>query len=126
MRTYPIVDDHGRLVAFEVPNAYVGIGAVARLLRGVRGVSEVRRRALFGGPDDVHVAFQYDGTPFMVWEPYGDSSRYWIGPKAGVSAGIDVAELHGVFQRYRPFLLRRLLGHALYVFSMEWIREGNR
>lgn len=125
MRTFPVKDAEGRLVAFEVPNAYVGVASIARLLTSADGVAEVKRRHPFS-PGDVHVRFKHNGVACIVWEPYGDNSRYWIGPEAGVSEGHDFAGVHGVFRRYRPPLLRRLLGHALYAFSLEWLAERNQ
>jgi hypothetical protein len=26
--------------------------------------------------------FEVDGVPFVAWEPWGDNSRFWVGPKA--------------------------------------------
>ena len=47
--------------------------------------------------------FKYHGEPFVVWEPYGDSSRYWIGPDQNDPAKIvDVGPLEGAIARHRP------------------------
>ena len=83
MRTYPIIDEKkgANSFAFEVENAYVRPRTIARLLKEVDGVTDVRVRKLFDSSADTHVQFKYLTQHYMVWEPYGDSSRYWIGPK---------------------------------------------
>jgi hypothetical protein len=90
MRTYPINDDLGVLFAFEV-NAQVLGRRLARLLGAVEGVSAVRRRRWWMGSADVHIRFQYLGREFVVWEPYGDSSRWWIGPEDTAAEHVSLA-----------------------------------
>jgi hypothetical protein len=126
MRTYPIKDGHGRLVAFEIPHVYFSIRSIARLLATVHGATVVYRRPLFGQPSDVHLEFQYGGSSYIVWEPFGDNSRYWIGPKKGINGTADVTPLHDAFERHRPSVLRGLIGGALYLFSMEWVPRPKR
>ena len=83
MKTYPLIDEKkgDRPFAFEIENAYVGTGTIARLLAEVDGVTDVRARKLFRGSSEIHVEFKYLNHDYIVWEPYGDNSRYWIGPK---------------------------------------------
>lgn len=121
MRTYPVLTKDGsKSAAFEVENVYIGLRTISRLLRQVAGVTEVRPRQLFSGADDVHVEFKYMGTPFIVWEPYGDSSRYWIGPKDGAEAGAEGAALEQIFSSYRPPLYRSIIGDVLTLRFMRW------
>ena len=51
MKTYPLIDEKkgDRPFAFEIENAYVGTGTIARLLAEVDGVTDVRARKLFRG-----------------------------------------------------------------------------
>ena len=114
MKTYPIIAKDGcRAFAFEVENIYISPTTAARLVATVDGVTEVELRKTFAKSSDVHVEFKYRGQPYIVWEPFGDSSRYWIGPKEEANDAADAALLETVFKRYRPPLLRALLGDIL-------------
>lgn len=79
MRTFPITDNAGNVVAFEVPAQFLG-WRLARRLRDIAGVSDVRPRKWWVGSPDVHIRFRYRDREYIVWEPYGDNSRWWIGP----------------------------------------------
>jgi hypothetical protein len=114
MKTYRIHDPTtpSRCFAFEVENAYIFPKTIARLLRGVNSVRDVKHRfSLF--PREIHVEFTYKGHPYVVWEPYADSSRYWIGPRDDDADSPEISELEDVLQRYSVPLLRRLIGHAV-------------
>jgi hypothetical protein len=129
MRTHPIFDNEGvRAPVFQVENGYVGPATVAKLLARVDGVSDVRRRKMFAKSSDIHVEFQYLGRPYIVWEPFGDNSRYWIGPADMVAGAADVAKLEraedianleDAFKRHQPPSYRTLLGDivSLRVFK---------
>ncbi len=48
-----------------------------------------------------------------MWEPYGDNSDYWIGPKEAsliLRDSSQLREIEEVFKRYRPPLLLKILG----------------
>ncbi len=114
MRTYPAkTSPDGRLVAFEVENAYIGPSAVAGLLQQVADISEVKRRRLFSGDGDVHVRFKHRGHPCIVWEPYGDNSRYWVGPENPDAFDADLRDVERVFDGYSPPMHRAVLGNLL-------------
>lgn len=123
MKTYPVFDKEGvRSPIFKVENVYIGPATVAKLLTGVEGVADVRRRRMFAKSSDIHVEFQYLGRPYIVWEPFGDNSRYWIGPAdivadappvAKLERPEDIEDLEDVFKRYKPPLYRTLLGHIV-------------
>jgi hypothetical protein len=114
MKTYPILTKDGsRTFAFEVENVYIAPAAAARLLAEVDGVTDVELRKIFSKSSDVHVEFRYLGQPYIMWEPYGDSSRYWVGPRDEVSDVGDITALETAFQQYRPTLHRALLGDLL-------------
>lgn len=111
MKTYPILaKDGGRAFAFEVENIYVSPAVAARIVTAVDGVADVAQRKAFSKSSDVHVEFKYRGQPYIVWEPYGDSSRYWVGPKEEANEVGDITALEAAFQRYRPPLHRALIG----------------
>jgi hypothetical protein len=114
MTTYPILDEaSGHAFAFEVENAYVSSSAVARLLTGVDGVTAVQRQKAFRGPGDIHVDFKFLGRDYLVWEPFGDSSRYWIGPKDAERPAPDIRTIEDRFRSYRPPLYRKVIGDVL-------------
>ena len=108
MRTWPITDNEGRVTAFEVSMIRIGLREIERLIRAIPGVSEVSRRPLFTSPADVHLTFSYRSIGCVVWEPFGDNSRYWIGPKEATDRAADVSALETVFRGYKPSLLKRI------------------
>ena len=100
MKTYPIKDDNGRHLAFEIDNMDVWMRRITTLLSEVEGVTEIRKKWFFRGASEIHVDFKYNDTDFVVWEPYGDSSRYRICPKDDKGIGMDVTGIELVFQRF--------------------------
>jgi hypothetical protein len=113
MTTYPILDATGRRYAFEVESVYLTLSKGVTVLKAVDGVSNLQKRRLFRRPMDVHVRFRYRGVAFVVWEPYADSSRYWIGPEHPERSQMDVADLQAAFDAYDPPLLLKVLGNLL-------------
>lgn len=108
-----VSDVDGRVVAFEVENAYIRLPTVVRLLQQTRGVADVRRRKNFASADDVRVEFTYLGTPFVVCEPFGDNSRYWIGPAQLSEVCVDPTVLVETFGAYRVPLHHQVVGDLL-------------
>jgi hypothetical protein len=92
MRTFPIKDDAGHVFAFEIRVQLFG-WPLARRLRGIPGVSDVRPRRWWVGSSDVHIRFQYQGRECVVLEPYGDNSRWWIGPDDKNAPHVPLDEL---------------------------------
>jgi hypothetical protein len=118
VNTYPIVNAAGRVTAFEVDNVYASVCKITALLRSTSGVEKVRVRRLFHRPPDVHIRFSYLKTDFVVWEPYADNSRYWIGPDRDIDIGVDVTDLERAFRQYDPPFLVKLVGDLL---SFTWL-----
>jgi hypothetical protein len=110
MQTYPLFDKDGRRFAFEIEHAFVGGRKIASLLRSVEGVSGVVAHRTRLSNDDVRVEFFYAGKPYVVWEPWGDSSRFWIGPKEESNDAADIQPLECVFRDYRPPVITKVLG----------------
>lgn len=121
MNVHPILDQDGVLWALEVDNAYVSPRTIAKELSAVDGVQELRLRALFGESPDVHLRFSFHGKEFIVWEPYGDSSRYWIGPN-DVGSHTSIESIFQALQRHRPSFLRKLVGDVLTLRFLRWSR----
>jgi hypothetical protein len=115
MKTYPIFDDKkgDRPFSFEIENIYVSRRTVARLLKKGKGVTHVRLGGHFSSSNDIRVEFKYRNHDYIVLEPYGDNSRYWIGPKNPVEHAGDIGDVESVFKHYRPPFHRALLGNAL-------------
>jgi hypothetical protein len=118
MDTFPLRDENGEVFAFEMPNSYfITSRGVARYFSLCPGVSIVRVRRPFAR-DDVHVQLEIQGDSFDVWEPYGDNSRYWIGPSAEPyrrRPTIDALEAY--VRSTWPGLIGRLRGMLLRPFS---------
>ena len=123
MRTYPVFNKDGvRSPVFQIENVYAGTATVARLLASVEGVTDVKQRQMFSKSRDILVEFKYLGRPYIVLEPWGDNSRYWIGPAdmvsgedavAALDSPDDICRLEDAFKAYRPPFPRKLLGDIL-------------
>ena len=126
MKTYSFLKEGGLVFAFEIENIYISIKSIALLLKSVRGVSNIRQRKLFGDHPDIHFEFTYLGKEFIVWELYGDNSRYWIGPE-NVEAEeiINVKELEEVFRQYHPTFIRKVIGDLLTLKFLSVFKKYN-
>jgi hypothetical protein len=60
-----------------------------RILESVNGVSDVRRNWF----NEDRFSFTFLGRACIVNEPFGDNSRYWIGP-AEMEPPIDMTSVH--------------------------------
>jgi hypothetical protein len=105
MRTYPIKDASGKTLAFEIDAQLIG-WKLARALREIEGVSDVRPRRWWVGAPDVHVRFVYRGREYIAWEPWGDNSRWWIGPDDTDAPyeGVDELERAIAIARYESLI----------------------
>lgn len=112
MRVHKLNRDDGQLYAFEIENVYIRPRKIAALLGAVDKVSKINLRKPFGASSDVHLEFSYYGKDFMVWEPYGDSSRYWIGPKDEGEA-VDIGSLVKAFEEYHPPTVVKFFGDLI-------------
>lgn len=79
MKTFPIMKKGNVVFAFEIKNFWISVSKVSKVLRSIEGVSDILTRKLFERKD-YEVEFLYFGRKCIVVEPFGDSSRYWIGP----------------------------------------------
>ena len=105
MRTYPIRRPDGSLRGFEVTSTWLIFRPLLKILRAVPGVSEVKRQWF----KDDRVAFKFHDKDAVVNEPWGDSSRYWVGLQdPDNSPEIDIEPIHEAFQNYRGFLVTTL------------------
>ena len=125
MDTYQIKNGD-QLFAFEIDNIYINLSMVAKLLLNVNGVTCVQLRRIFEKSPDIHINFRYLGQPYIVWEPYGDSSRYWIGPVNSASCKNDIADLDRAFKEYAPSLFRLIIGRIISFRFIFWILKKCR
>lgn len=85
MKTYDLKNADGQIFAFEVDNCHLRRNGLCRLVARIPGCIVVRKPKLFRWPfnnEDEFCEFELDGVRFVALEPWGDSSRYWVGPKS--------------------------------------------
>jgi hypothetical protein len=101
MRVYELVrpGEH-RPYALEVPEWRRPFWrkTLVRFLESVPGVTEARRGGDWFAGDENRAHFLFHGVPFVVWEPWGDNSRYWIGPADTKAAAPDLGPLMQAFR----------------------------
>lgn len=127
MKTYPIIQDGPDPFAFEIDHVYLLRRTIARLLEKIEGVTEVHMGGRFGSPDDVRIEFKCQGHDYIVMEPFGDNSRYWVGPKGGkddVLAAANIGKIQSAFEGYKPPLAVKLLGDVVSLNFKGLFRRG--
>lgn len=113
MKIYSLVDESGKAYAFEIENIYFSLKDIAHILTSVKDVTEVVIRKAFSKSEDIHIKFKYFHHQYVVWEPLGDNSRYWIGPDERESTVNNIEPLEIAFKQYCPPLHRCLIGDIL-------------
>ncbi len=114
MDTYTIIDGKKMFsFAFEIENIYIGIGTVVEILNSVEKVSNVVARKRFTKFNDVHIEFKYSNHDYIVWEPYGDNSRYWIGPIDTETIVNDIEVIENAFKDYSLPWYREIIGNIV-------------
>ena len=80
MKVFDLIDEDGRVFAFEVNSWITRIGAaqVAARIPNVRMVTKPTFLGFITEPD-AFCEFELDGIRFEIYEPFGDNSRFWIG-----------------------------------------------
>ncbi len=81
MRIHEIKDKKGRVFAFEVSSSSIGRGGICSVVKTIPNSKIIReyRKFSFFSKDEI-CKFKVNGQLFKVSEPWGDSSRFWIGP----------------------------------------------
>lgn len=82
MRVYDLLDTEGRVFAFEIDSFPIGRKGVVRVVSSIPGTS-VKPQPRNSNRDDF-CEFVVAGRVFVASEPWGDNSRYWIGPNPAV------------------------------------------
>jgi len=82
MKTYIYKDNDGKTIAFEVSNTWLSRRRAVKIVENLDAVKILKRPIWFSFKNqDVFCEFKYKGNVYIIEEPWGDSSRYWIGPK---------------------------------------------
>ena len=96
MKTYPHIREDGTISYFEISNAFPwSWGFIRRVLASVQGVTDFKRVR----SSDDRFAFVYLGRSCVVNEPFGDNSRYLIGPVEN-DQPIDMTPIIDVFRGF--------------------------
>ena len=104
MRTYDVNDEQGRALAFEVPNALLSRRQACAAIHDMPGAVVVRhaRRSFSRERDNEEFCeFKVGDETFVMWEPWGDNSRYWIGTRPP-HACPELEQVRAVFRAYQP------------------------
>jgi hypothetical protein len=123
MNTYEITDKDGTAFAFEIDNVYIGPRKIAKLLTSTDGVTKVKVRKPFDFGNENRLEFEYLGGNFVVWEPFGDNSRYWIGPKDAKERLPQIAAIERIFAKYKPPRLVKFIGDLISLSFREMFRS---
>lgn len=102
MTTYPILRADGSMLAFEITSGWVTFRPLFKVLRSVQGVTDVRRN--YFNAD--RLSFLYLGEPCVVNEPWGDNSRYWVGPRETEGSVLNLTSINQAFQAHQGALSR--------------------
>jgi hypothetical protein len=104
MKTYPILKGDS-LVAFEIGNNFITVFEIKQLLKRSQAISNIKSKKLFRNTE-TRLEFSCNQVDYILTEPYGDNSRYWIGPVVnGINS--ELIEIGEIFKGYRPFALRK-------------------
>ena len=80
MIVHDLQDPEGRTFAFEVEN--IGRDRICEIIRSFPKTNLLRNpKWLSELREEEFCEFEFDGQRFMILEPFGDNSRYWIGPE---------------------------------------------
>jgi hypothetical protein len=125
MRIYDLNDKDGRLVAFEIGNIWISRRGVEKVVRSIPDATVVRgvgRESWvdilsWWKRDEYFCEFDLRGTRFVAWEPWGDSSRYWIGPEPARPTP-EVATVRDAFAAAQPAVMPVLCAAALVALAI--------
>jgi len=118
MKTYELLDEDGHFFAFEVGNSGLGRRGVCQVVETIPGAKVVRRpKFLSWFREEEFCEFVVDGKTFVAWEPYGDSSRYWIGPEP-IEPLPQTQSVREAFDAFRESPFFRRIGFVLGAFMV--------
>ncbi len=105
MRIHDLRDEEGHVFTFEIDNLNVGRKDVCAVVRAIPGATIIRGPKLFSWlREEEFCEFEIEGQRFKIWEPFGDNSRYWIGPQPPQWCS-QVEIVRDAFVRHQPSLV---------------------
>ena len=110
MKIYPLEDKNGCKIGFEIESSYISLRKIVEILSTVDKVSKIQTRRLFERSNGKHIEFEFEGEWFVVMEPFGDNSRYWIGPKDKPKISINLSDIENAFEEYSPSIILEIIG----------------
>ena len=97
MKTHSHIRADGSIAYFEDSNGIPwSFGFMRRVLESVTSVTDFQKNWL----NENRFSFQLYGRKCTVWEPWGDNSRYWVGP-LNKESPIDMRSVNDAFVRFR-------------------------
>jgi hypothetical protein len=119
VRIHDLNTEDGRLRAFEVTNTFLSRGQACRIVEKIPGAQLVRKSRLFGNTEDF-CEFTLAGETFLIEEPFGDNSRYWIGSKRPTQNS-SLLQVRAAFASHNQLKLPLLLASAATVLVAAWL-----
>lgn len=86
------------MYAFEVDNFLIGRRQACKIVARTAGTTIIKTSRLFRDSDDF-CEFEIGGETFLISEPYGDSSRFWVGPKVPPPSS-NLGVIRAAFERH--------------------------
>jgi len=103
VKIHDLTDEAGRAFTFEVSSGLLSRRAVCRVIRTIPGARLFKEPRWFAWHTEDHFCeFELEGVRFTAWEPWNDSSKYWIGP-ASPNWVPQIEQVRAAFARARPF-----------------------
>ena len=106
MKTYPLLSDTEEFIGFEISNTWIHPKRIVKLLRNNLKLESVENQKFFSS-SDIRIEFRYKNQNYIIFEPFGDSSRYWVGllalDKKKVYDYSDMKDIENVFINHRLF-----------------------
>ena len=123
METYKLKTDEGTQFGFEIENVYISTYKIAKILSGVDGITNIKKRKLFHKyeDDEYRLEFDYNDENFLIFEPWGDSSRYWIVPKNSDHLSSKISFIEEIFRQYKPPILIKILGDLISLKPLSFV-----
>ena len=105
MKTYPLVSDGGDYSGFEIGNTFISLRRIINILKTKLNIQNIRKQKLFDSSEN-RINFIYKNQEYIVWEPFGDNSRYWIGLLEDSNSKNnfkDLKEIEKAFKSHKVF-----------------------
>jgi hypothetical protein len=100
VRIHDLNAKYERFCGFEVSNTLLSRGQACRIVQKIPGAALVRKSRLFRDTDEF-CEFTLAGETFVIEEPFGDNSRYWIRSN-GPSQTSSLLQIRAAFEKHNP------------------------